>query len=122
MVIYACLTRFSLHDVDRVTQHSRNDSIGTAVGRGAARGVTGMFAGLYHCYGGGGGGRGAARGVTGMFAGLYHCYGGVEEVQPVALLVCSLGYTIAVGGWKDGLVVETGYMHKVYASCTSNIP
>ena len=47
MVIYACLTRFSLHDVDRVTQHSRNDSIGTAVGRGAARGVTGMFAGLY---------------------------------------------------------------------------
>ena len=52
MVIYACLTRFSLHDGDRVTQHSRNDSIGTAVGRGAAPGVTGMFAGLYHCYGG----------------------------------------------------------------------
>ena len=75
MVIYACLTRFSLHDVDRVTQHSRNDSIGTAVGRGAARGVTGMFAGLYHCH----------------------------------------------GGWKDGLVVETGYMHKVYLCCRSNI-
>lgn len=52
MVIYACFTRFSLRDVDRVTQYSRKDSIGIAVGRGAVRGVTGMFAGLYHCYGG----------------------------------------------------------------------
>ena len=31
----------------------------------------------------------------------------LEEVQLLALLVCSLGYTIATGGWwKDGLVVE----------------
>ena len=44
----------------------------------------------------------------------------LEEVQLLALLVCSLGYTIATGGGRTGWWLKS--LHKVYSCCRSNIP